>query len=172
MSTTPSPTQSELSKGSLPVKKPLVEVLTIDPANLKNDQFQSEWRGLHKRGPLALTCLLITFCIGVAATLAWLSYAAREAITSSFPRFSWLAPQAPQNTPEAVRLRVDQLTTSQEQIARSVDRLTADQEQVTREIAKLQEIERSIRSKNSEVSPRPASVSGPKPVPASPKQLP
>jgi hypothetical protein len=66
MTTTPSPTQSELSKGSLPVKKPLVEVLNIDPANLKNDQFQSEWRGLHKRVPLALTCLLMTFCIGVA----------------------------------------------------------------------------------------------------------
>jgi hypothetical protein len=31
MSTTPNSTQSELSKGSLPVKKSLVEVLTIDP---------------------------------------------------------------------------------------------------------------------------------------------
>src|SRR5262249_7601635 len=145
MSTTPSPTQSELSKGSLPVKKPLVEVLTIDPANLKNDQFQSEWRGLHKRGPLALTCLLITLCIGVTATLGWLSYAAREAITSSVPR--WLAPQATQNIPEAVRLRVDQLTTSQEQIARYVDQLTAGQEQLTRE---MKAIDQYIRSKNSE----------------------
>ena len=48
MSAIPSPTQSELSKGSLPVKKPLVEVLTIDPADLKNDQFQSEWPWLGK----------------------------------------------------------------------------------------------------------------------------
>jgi hypothetical protein len=66
---------------------------------------------------------------------------------------------------------VDRMATSQEQIALSVDRLTADQEQLTREITKLQEIERSIRSKNSEASARPASAA-PKPVPAPPKQLP
>ena len=65
---------------------------------------------------------------------------------------------------------VDRMATSQEQIARSVDQLTADQEQMTREITKLQEIERSIRSKNSETSPRPASASAAKPVPA-PKPL-
>jgi septal ring factor EnvC (AmiA/AmiB activator) len=59
---------------------------------------------------------------------------------------------------------VDRMTASQEQIARNVDRLTADQEQMTREIAKLQKIEQSIRSKNSEASPRPASTSAPKPV--------
>src|SRR5215468_8766745 len=53
---------------------------------------------------------------------------------------------------------VDRMATSQEQIARSVDRLTADQEQMTREIMKLQEIERSVRSKNSEASARPASA--------------
>jgi len=68
MSATPSPTQSELSKGSLPVKKPLVEVLTIDPADLKNDQFQSEWPWLGKRVPLALA--LITFCVGVVGERA------------------------------------------------------------------------------------------------------
>jgi hypothetical protein len=48
-------------RGSLLVKKQLVEVLTIDPANLKNDQFQSEWPWLGKRAPLALA--LITFCL-------------------------------------------------------------------------------------------------------------
>jgi hypothetical protein len=65
---------------------------------------------------------------------------------------------------------VDRMAASQEQIARSVDRLTADQEHLTREITKLQEIEQSIRSKNSEASPRPAPASAPKPVPA-PKPL-
>jgi hypothetical protein len=60
------------------------------------------------------------------------------------------------------------MAASQEQITRSVDRLTADQEQMTREITKLQEIEQSIRSKNSEPSPRPAPASAPKPVSQSP----
>src|SRR6266446_1483723 len=38
---------------------------------------------------------LITFCIGVAVTLAWQSYgdAAREMIASSSPQLGWLAPQ-------------------------------------------------------------------------------
>jgi septal ring factor EnvC (AmiA/AmiB activator) len=65
---------------------------------------------------------------------------------------------------------VDRIAASQDQIAHSVDQLTASQEQMTREITKLQEIERSIRLKNSEASPRPASASAPKPVPA-PKPL-
>jgi len=72
MSDMPSTAQSEFSKGSLPVKRPLVEVLAIDPANLKNDRSQSERPWLGKRVPLAR--FLITFCIGVTATLAWLSY--------------------------------------------------------------------------------------------------
>jgi outer membrane murein-binding lipoprotein Lpp len=179
MSTTPSPTQSELSKGSLPIKKPLVEVLTIDPANLKNDQFQSEWRGLHKRVPLALTCLLITFCIGVAATLAWLSYAAREAITSSFPRFSWLAPQAApvaQNTPEAVRLRVDQLTTSQEQIAHNVDQLTASQEQIAHNVDQLtasqEQIARNVEQLTREIKAIDEYIRSKNSEPPAPKHVP
>src|SRR5258706_15539896 len=68
MSTMPGPIQSELSKSSGPVKKPLVEVLTIDPANLRNDQPESERPLLGKRALLAFAP--ITFCIGVAVT--WL----------------------------------------------------------------------------------------------------
>jgi hypothetical protein len=59
---------------------------------------------------------------------------------------------------------VDRMATSQDQIARSVDQLSVGQEQMTREVTKLQEIERSIRSRNSEALPRPASASAPKPV--------
>jgi hypothetical protein len=67
---------------------------------------------------------------------------------------------------EQIGRSVDRIATSQEQITRSLDQLTADQERMTREIAKLQEIEQSIRSRNSEPSPRPvsASASAPKPV--------
>src|SRR5258706_3926778 len=66
----PNPTQSEISRAALPVKK-LAEVVAIDPANLRIDQPQSERPRLGKRVLLALA--LITFCMGVAATLAWQS---------------------------------------------------------------------------------------------------
>jgi hypothetical protein len=81
----------------------------------------------------------------------------QEQMTSSADRIA--------ATQEQIASSVDRMATSQEQIARSVDQLTADQEQMTREITKLQEIEQSIRSKNSEPSrPRPASAFAPKPV--------
>ena len=65
---------------------------------------------------------------------------------------------------EQMTSSADRIAATQEQIARSVDQFTADQEQMTREITKLQEIEQSIRSKNSEPLPRPASAFAPKPV--------
>jgi len=164
MSTTPNSTQSELSKGSLPVKKSLVEVLTIDPANLKNDQVQSEWPWLGKRAPLALA--LITFCVGVAATSAWQSYggAAREMIASSFPRLGWSVPQATpvaRNTPDTGAPAAPAAPSSDQQqlnaisldldaVRQSVDRIAASQEQMTREITKLQPIEQYILHENSE----------------------
>jgi hypothetical protein len=53
-------------------------------------------RSSPRKRALALARFLITFCIGVAATLAWQSYgdAARGMIARSSPRLGWLAPQA------------------------------------------------------------------------------
>ena len=50
---------------------------------------------LGKRALRTLARILITFCIGVAATLAWQSYgdAARQMIANSYPQLGWLAPQ-------------------------------------------------------------------------------
>ena len=164
MNATPSPTQSEVSKGSLPVKKPLVEVLTIDPANLKDDQLHSERPWLGKRAPLVLA--VITFRIGVAATSAWQSYgdAARKMIASSFPQLGWLAPQAApvaQNTPDMIappapatpspnQQQLNAMSLDLDAVRQSVDRITASQDQLTREITKLQAIEQQILRKNSE----------------------
>src|SRR5215470_3622467 len=235
MTSTPSPTQSEPSVDSLPASLFNIpsEAPTIRPADLRNGRYPNGRSSFGKRALFAVVRFLIFFCIGVSATLAWLSYgdraremiasqsyggAAREMIASLYSQLSWLAPQAEPvapNTPDVIGLALpsasshdqqqpnamlldvealrqsidriatviafsqeqmtssaDRIATSQEQIARSVDQLTADQEQLTREITKLQEIERSIRSKNSEALPRPASASAPKPIPASPKQLP
>ena len=160
----PSPPPSEISRGTLPVKK-LVEVIAIDPATLKFDQPRSERPRLGKRVLLALAA--ITFCIGVAATLAWQSRgdAARKAIAGAVPRLGWLAPQAArvtQTTPDivapaasaapspdqqqlgampldvdAVRQSVDQIAASQAQMTRSVERIAASQEQMARTVGQL-----------------------------------
>src|SRR5260370_6121909 len=160
----PSPTQSEISRSTLPVKK-LVEVVAIDPANLKIDQPQSERPRLGKRVLLALA--LITFCFGVAATLACQSRgdAARKAIASAFPHLAWLAQQSAPVTQiapdifapvasaapspdqqqltampldlDAVRQSVEQIAAGQEQITRNVERIAASQEQMARTVGQL-----------------------------------
>jgi hypothetical protein len=159
-----SPIQSEISRGALPVKR-LVELVSIDPANLRIDKSKSERPRLGKR--VLLTLAAITFCIGVAATLAWQSRndATRKAIANELPRLGWLAPQAAsvtQNTPDivpptasaapspdqqqfiampldldAMRQSVDQIATGQGQMAQMVNQLTAGQEQLTRTVGQL-----------------------------------
>ena len=99
MNDIPNPAQSQSSEGSLPVPH-------VDRADLKNDKFLSGRPSLQRRSPPALTRFLITFCIGVAATLAY-GDAAREIIASSYPQLGWLAPQpAPtaQNAPDVIAL--------------------------------------------------------------------
>jgi hypothetical protein len=102
----------------------------------------------------ALTRFLITFCIGVAASLAWQSYgdAAREMIASSYPQLGWLARQpAPitHNGPDVIALSTqaarspdrEQLGTISldlDAMRQSVDRIAASiavvQERMTRSI--------------------------------------
>src|SRR5215467_5235007 len=53
-----------------------------------------QWAAQLPPEPIHLGRLLITFCIGVVAALAWQSEGdvAREMIANSAPRLSWLAP--------------------------------------------------------------------------------
>jgi hypothetical protein len=119
----------------------------------------------------SLTGFLITFCIGVAATLAWQSYggAAREMIASSAPQLGWLAPQvapvahaAPDMivpaAPAAPSPDLEQIQAGLAVVQQGVDRLAAGQEQMTRDITKLQAAEQDILHKISEPPPRPAAA--------------
>jgi hypothetical protein len=165
MSGISSAVQSEFTKSSLPAKKQLVEKLAIDPANLKDNQPESERLRLGKK--LRLSLAAIMFCIGVAATFAWQSRgdATRKAIAGAFPQLGWLAPQAApvtRNTPDifvptasaapspdqqqytampldldAMRQSVDQIATGQEQMTRSVGQIAASQEQAARMVNQL-----------------------------------
>jgi hypothetical protein len=183
MSSTLSPTQSD-SAGRLPTE-PSDDPTTLRPADLRNDLFPSKRSSI---APRAFARFLITFCIGVGATLAWQSHgdAAKEMTASSLPRLSWLAPQtAPDTiapaapTPDqqqleamsldlaAVRQSVNELAA----VRQSVDQLAAGQEQMTREITKLQVTEQYILDKMSTPLPRPAPAPARKPVPR-PSQAP
>jgi hypothetical protein len=61
----------------------------------KNDRRSNKQPALGRRTSRALVRFLITFCLGVATTLAWQSYgdAARKMVASSHPQLGWLAPQ-------------------------------------------------------------------------------
>jgi hypothetical protein len=170
MGAMPSRAQSELYKGLLPVELS-IEAPAVHAADLENDRFANEQPSFGKRASRPLARFLITFYIGVAATLAWQSYSdtARQIIASLSPQLGWLAPRAAvaQTVPDTIEQMtrsVDRIVTaSQEQMTRRVDQLAAGQEQMTREITKLQTIQQYILYKSSE-PPRPAPSPTPKPA--------
>src|SRR6267378_1028969 len=184
MSAMPSPAQSEFSEGSLPVKPP-VEAPVIRPADLKNDRSPKRRQSLGMRAPLAIARFLITFCIGVAATLAWQSYgdAAREMIANSSPQLGWLAPQAAPlaqtvsdmvapaapAAPSPDMQQLKEMSLGLAALRQSVDqlaaRLAAGQQQMAGDIATLQAAEQDILHKISAPPPRPAAAPARKPVP-------
>src|SRR6266481_3452231 len=109
MSAMTSPAQSEFYAGLLPVEPSLDEPPPVRPPVLENERLPNGQPSLRKRASRALSRFLITFCIGVAATLAWQSYgdAAREMIANSYPQLGWLAPHAEpvaQSAPNVIAL--------------------------------------------------------------------
>lgn len=127
--------------------------------------------------------LLITFCIGIAATLAWQSYGdtARRIIADSYPRLSWLAPetavaQTPADTtaPTALdRAQQEQLKAMslamaavRERVDDLVAQFAAGQQQMTLDFtAKLQATERDLLDKISLVASQPAAAPVRRPAP-------
>jgi len=157
------------------------------PADLLAGELPVERLTRHKRSR-PFTRFMITFGIGVGATLAWQSYgdAAREFIANSNPQLGWLAPQpaAASTTPAAVvpptastdpqelkamslglaavRQRVDQLAAQ----------FAAGQDQMTHDITtKLQAAEQDILNKISAPAPRPDVAAVRKPALPPPQPL-
>jgi hypothetical protein len=126
---------------------------------------------LRKQSSPGFARVLIAFCIGIAATLAWQSYGdtARDIIVRRYPQLAWLTPQVPVMLPSpativppiassdsgelqtmslglaAVRQRVDQLTASQDKIARDITMT-------------LQAVKQEILDKISVLAPQPATA--------------
>src|SRR5216684_8986089 len=145
MGAMPSRAQSESYKGLLPIELS-VEAPTVFTAK----RFANEQPSDRQETSRPFARSLITFCIGVAATLTWQSYndPAKKIIAGWSPQFAWLAPQAPvartvPDTIEHIITRiadriVANIAAGQEQISRTVDQLAAGQEQMTREMIKLE----------------------------------
>jgi hypothetical protein len=174
MAAMPSRAQSESYKGLLPIELS-VETPTVYTADLGNQQFATEQQSDRQENSRPFARSLITFCIGVAATLTWQSYddAAKQIIARWSPQFAWLAPQTPvartvPDTIEQIATRIgDRITANiaigQEQISRAVDQLSAGQDQITREMIKLEAISQYGLSKSLEPLPRQIHAATPKP---------
>ena len=174
MGAMPSRAKSESYKGLLPIELS-IETPAVFTADMGRQQFANEQPSDRQENSRPFARFLITFCIGVAATLTWQSYndAAKKIIASWSPELGWLAPQTPvartvpdpieKITARIVDRIVANIAVGQEQIARTVDQLAAGQEQMTREIVKLGAISQYGLAKNLEPPPRAVHAPMPKP---------
>ena len=165
MGAMPSRAKSESYKGLLPIELS-IETPAVFTADMGRQQFANEQPSDRQENSRPFARFLITFCIGVAATLTWQSYngAVKKIIAGSSPQFAWLAPQAPVG--RTVTDAIEQIITriadrivaniaaGQEQISHTVDQLAAGQEQMTREMIKLEAISQYGLAKNLEPPPR------------------
>jgi predicted negative regulator of RcsB-dependent stress response len=126
---------------------------------------------------------LMTFCIGVAATLGWQAYGdqAREMAAAAYPQLVWLAPApragaAPTSMGAAPARSADSqfqelslaLAAMRQRVDQMALQLSASQEQMSRDIsAKVQTAQRDILDKIAAAQPKPevAAVRRPAPSP-------
>jgi hypothetical protein len=163
--------------------------IQADYLDLNGGQFSRTPPTRGKRAFRAVARFLITFCIGVAATLAWQSYGdvAREKIANLHPQLGWLAPQTAPIAQTAPNMVVSgalspeqlQLKATQDSVAavrQSVDQLAAQfaagQQQTAGDIANLRAAHQDILHKISAPPPRLAAPPARKPVPLPPPQQP
>jgi hypothetical protein len=129
---------------------------------------------------------LITFCLGIAATLAWQSYGdrARGIIANLSPQLGWLAPQAAlaqtaagataAATPSVDQQEFKAISLNLAAVRQRVDQLAAQvaagQEQVTRDFTmKLQAAEQDILGKLPATT-QPAAAPARRPAAPAPSQ--
>jgi hypothetical protein len=193
MSSAPSSIQSKPAPRRLAIVKPTEEPTeepildneepvgpSFPPAN--DDQLPSERLPLGNPASRAFGRFLITFCIGVAATLAWQSYGdtARGMIANASPQLSWLAPPAapvaeasaaPSPEQEELKAISFGLADVRQRVDEIAAQLAAGQEQMTRDFAnKMQAVEQDILDKVSAPPPRSAAPAK-KSVPLTPLPL-
>jgi hypothetical protein len=154
-------------------------------AELNDDLIRAGRPSRRRRVLVAVARIAATFCIGVAATLAWQPYgdAARMMIANASLQLGWLAPQAaaavaavPAPQPRvalsapsdlgAMQDRIDRIASTQEEMTRAVAQLAAGQDQIAKEIAKVREVEQYLLYKTSYKGEEAASSARPVTLPA------
>lgn len=123
----------------------------------------------RKRRSRPLVRFLITFCTGIAATLAWQSFGdeARQLAASSSPVLGWLAPQitqAPSNqltaaepaTPSPDLQQLKAISFDLSAMRQSVDQLATQHRQMASDIATMQAAQQTILRKVLPPAPRQA----------------
>jgi hypothetical protein len=150
----------------------------IHPVDLdrKIDRLASRRPPRGKRGSHRFVRFLITFCVGVAATLAWQSYgdAAREAIAGAYPQLAWLAPQAeslaqaapdtavpaapaaPSPDPQELKAMSVDLAAVRQSVDQLAAELAAGNQHIAGDIASLQASQQAILRKIAAPAPRAA----------------
>jgi hypothetical protein len=153
------------------------------PADLLAGDPSVERPELYQRRSRPFTRFVITFCLGVAATLAWQSYGdgARQMIADASPQLGWLAPQpaaaqaaadaiapaTPSADPQELKAMSLGLAAVHQRVDQLAAQVAASQDQLTRDItARLQATEQDILNKiSAPPPPRPDAAPVRKPVP-------
>jgi hypothetical protein len=147
------------------------------PSVLKDRHDASRRPSIGTRMLRTLTRFIIAVLIGVGATLAWQSDAARDMVVAQAPSLGWWlsvsttksasgAATAPDPMPQ-----LEPLASNLDVVRRSVEQLAAKQEQMAQSIATLQAVEEDIRQKMSSPPPFPSQPAAPIPQykPSQPK---
>lgn len=189
MASTLSPIRSKFSANRWP-DDPSDDTIFRSAEPKDHSRFLRKGPSLGKRASRVFARFLITFSIGVGATLAWQSYgdAAREMIAYSSPQLAWLAPREPvaRAAPDVVAAaapaapaldpkQIEAMSLSLAAVRQRMDQLAAqlafNQQQMVGEIAKLQSTEREILHNVSAPPPQPAAALARKPVLPKPQPL-
>ena len=134
-----------------------------------------------RRSSRPFTRFILTFGMGVAATLGWQSYGdtAREMISNTYPQLAWLAPQpaaahaavapAPSPDPQELKAMSVGLAAVRQRVDQIAAQVAASQDQITRDItAQVQAVEQDILNKISAPPPRPDAAPVRRPVAPAP----
>jgi hypothetical protein len=164
----------------------------MSSTSLIRSGYPSDWsdqpppkRSRRREGGGGFSRFVLSFGIGVGATLAWQAYGdtVRQIVAGSYPQLGWLAPRAAaaQTTdamasaaPGATDQEIKALSLSLAAMRQRVDQLAAQiaagQDQMTRDIsARVQAAQRDIMDRIATSQPRPpdAATAARKPTPAS-----
>jgi hypothetical protein len=134
---------------------------------------KKDWPAPRRRKSRPVVRFLTTFCLGVAAILAWQSFgdAARQMVASSSPALGWLAPQvAPPDQaslaqPPTAFADLQQVKAALLDLAavrQSVEQVAAQNQQLASDIATMQTAQQAIlRKLSTPPPPAPRQISAP-----------